>query len=237
MCPLRLDPTSTVLALARGLPPALHFRPELGKGAEFRTLAKEDVDLFFQSVGVLSGRAHILHVFPEAFENLSAVVKDDHAVSGVATRAPEEPGLVAAEGRREAVAAAEEIDGAGLAVVLGEDAAIVALVDGDAIPSDSSFVSDLFPAELVGVPLRQCGPGVGVFHDRELEGEIFCVGEKAVRGKNRHHHRGKVCAAGQQGECNGRFQPLAAGAGILATINRGLNRDGSGRQQHGINRS
>jgi hypothetical protein len=83
------------------LAPALHFRPELGESAEFRTLAKEDVDLFFQSVGVVSGCAHVLHLFPEAFENLSAVVKDDHAVAGVATRAPEEPGLVAAEGRRE----------------------------------------------------------------------------------------------------------------------------------------
>src|SRR5262249_21969152 len=138
-------PASRVLTQARRLSPALHFRPEMGEGAEFRTLAKEDVDLFFQGVGVLSGRAHIIHVVPEALENLSAVVEDDHAATGVATRAPEERGLVAAEGGREAGAATEEIDGAGLAVVLGEDAAIVALVDGDAIPSDSSFVSDLFP--------------------------------------------------------------------------------------------
>ena len=126
-------------ARARRLAPAFHSRPELGEGAEFRTLAKEDVDLFFQGVGVVSRRAHVLHVFPEAFESFFAVIEDDHAVAGVATRAPEEPGLVAAEGRREAVAATKEIDGAGLAVVLGEDAAVVALLSGDAIPSDEQL--------------------------------------------------------------------------------------------------
>jgi len=96
---------------------------------------------------------------------------------------------VAAEGRREAGAATEEIDGPSLAIILCEDAAVMALLGWDAIPSDSSFVSDFPPPELVGVPLRQCGPGVGVFHDWDLEGEIFCVCEKAVRRKNRHNHR------------------------------------------------
>src|SRR5262249_24485245 len=61
--------------------------------------------------------------------------------------------------------------------------------------------------------------------------------EKAVWGKNRYHHRGKMCTAGQQDECNGRFQPLAAGAGIFTTINRGLNQDGASGQQNGVNRS
>lgn len=171
----------TLLARARGLAPTLQFWPPLGQSAEFRTPAQEHVDLFFESVGVVSRRAYVLHMLPQAFENLSAVVEDDHAVPGVATRAPEEPGLVTAEGRWEAVAATEEIDGPSLAIVLGEDAAVVALLGWDAIPSDRSFVGDFFPAELVGVPLRQCGPCVGVFHDGELEGEILCVCEKTVR--------------------------------------------------------
>ena len=46
---------------------------------------------------------------------------------------------------------------------------------------------------------------MGVFHDGEFEGEIFRVGEEAVRRKNRHHHWGEMCAADQQDECDGGF--------------------------------
>ena len=53
-----------LLARARGLPPTLQFWPKLGQGAEFRTPAKEYVDLFFQSVGVVRRGAHVLHFFP-----------------------------------------------------------------------------------------------------------------------------------------------------------------------------
>src|SRR5437879_5960224 len=181
----------------RRLAPSLQFLPQLGEGSEFRAFAKENVDLFFQRVGVVSRCANVLHVFPETFENLSSVVQDNHAVAGVAARAPQKISLMAAEGWRQSGAAAKEIDGAGLAVVLGEDAAARALRGRDSIPGDSSFIDDFFPAELVRVPLRQGGPGVGVFHYRELERKIFRVSQKAVRRKNRHHHRSKVCSAGQ----------------------------------------
>src|SRR5260370_391005 len=221
----------------QNLSPSLQLRPELGEGSEFRALAKEDVNLFFQSVRVVSRGAHVLHVFPEAFENFSSVVEDNHAVAGVAARAPKKISLVATERGRQSLAAAKEIDGAGLAVVLGEDAAVPALGGGDAIPGDSSFVGDFFPAELVRVPLGEGGTGVGVFHDRELERKIFRVGQKAVRRKNRHHHRGKMCSAGQQDEHDGQFQPSAMGADVLRAMNRGFNHDSAGGQQHGINRS
>jgi hypothetical protein len=54
----------TLPARSRGLAPTLQGRPKLGQRAEFRTLAKEDVDLFFQGVRVVSRRAHVFHVFP-----------------------------------------------------------------------------------------------------------------------------------------------------------------------------
>src|SRR5437016_5241021 len=232
-CDFRFEEAAPLPKLA----PVLHFWPEPVEGAEFRTFAKEDVNLFFQRVGVVSRCSHILYVFPEALENLRPVVEDNHAVAGIATWSPEEPGLVAAEGRGESLAATKEIDSAGLSIVLGEDAAVMALINGDAIPGDSSFINNFFPAELVGVPLRQRGPGVRVFHDRELEGKMFCVGEEAVRRKNRHHHRSKMCATGQQDECDGGFQPLAAGVNIFTTIDRGLNHYGPSGQQHWINGS
>src|SRR5580700_8431027 len=144
-------------------------------------MAKEDVDLLFQRVGIVRRGADVFHVLPELFQNLFAVVEDDHAIAGVAARAPEKPGLMAAKRWRETLAGAEEIDGAGLAVVLGEDATVVAFGGGNAVPGDSGFIDDFFPAKLVGVPLWQRGASVRVFHDWELEGEIFRVGEEVVR--------------------------------------------------------
>src|ERR1700728_1718372 len=112
------------------------MRPELGEGAEFCAAADVDVDLFFQRVGIVGGLANVFDVIEEALEILPAVVENDHAVAGVAARSPEKPGLSAAEGAGQAVAAAEEVDGAGLSVVLGEDAAgfIFALVWRQAVP-------------------------------------------------------------------------------------------------------
>ena len=162
------------------LAPALEFRPELGEGAEFWAAADVDVDLFFQGIGIVGGLADVLDTIPKLFETFATVVEDDHTVAGIAARSPEKPGLVAAEGRRQSVAAPEEVDGAGLAVVLGEDAAgfICSLVRGKAIPRYGSFGNDFFPSELIGVPLGQGGTGVAVFHDRKLEGKIFHVGEE-----------------------------------------------------------
>ena len=64
ICPFPLDSRVRCWHETRGLAPTLQFWPKLGQGTEFRTLAKEDVDLFFQSVGVVDRRAHVLHVFP-----------------------------------------------------------------------------------------------------------------------------------------------------------------------------
>src|SRR5215469_9764256 len=131
------------------LTPALHPWPKLCEGTELFTLAKKDIDSSLQSPGIVSGRAHILHVFPQMFQNRFTIVEDDHAVTGIAPRAPEKPALVTAEGRRQARSPAIEIDGPCLAIVLGEDAAVVALFHGNAIPGQSGFVHDLLPAELV----------------------------------------------------------------------------------------
>ena len=62
---------------------------------------------------------------------------------------------MSAQGRRQAIAAAQEIDGAGLTVILGKDAAIPALPRTQTVPGLRGFRHDLFPSELVGVPLRQ----------------------------------------------------------------------------------
>jgi len=51
----------------------------------------------------------------------------------------------------------EEIDGPGLPVILRKDCAIRALFRRNSTPCNFRFVGNLFPTELIGVPLRQCG--------------------------------------------------------------------------------
>src|ERR1700734_267298 len=58
------------------LTPAFELRPEAGPGIELLAAADVDVDLLFQGVGVVGGRAYVFHVVPELFEAFSAVVED-----------------------------------------------------------------------------------------------------------------------------------------------------------------
>src|ERR1700674_2339232 len=113
---------------------------------------------------------------------------------------------MSAEGTRQAVAAAEKVDGAGLAVVLSEDPAgfvfVLALLGCQAVPRNGSFGDDLLPAKLIGVPLRQRGAGMAVLHDGKLEGKSLRVGEEAVGRKNRHSDGGEMRATGQQNDYN-----------------------------------
>ena len=71
---------------------------------------------------------------------------------------------MSAERARETIGSSEKIDGACLAVILREDAAIAALVGTQSIPGHGGFGHDLIPAKLVGVPLRQNRSGVAVLH-------------------------------------------------------------------------
>src|SRR5260370_42694830 len=114
---------------------------------------------------------------------------------------------MAAERVREAVARAEEVDGAGLSVVLSEDAAIVTLVCGDPIPGLGGFGDDFPPAELAGVPLRQICARMAVFNDPELEGTILHVGNETVRRENRNHDRHEMRASDEPDSEKPRLRP------------------------------
>ena len=143
------------------------FRPKLGERPEFGSPADEDRNLSFQGVRIIGGRAHVLDVVKEFFQRFLAIAEHDQAVSRIAARSPQKICLVSAEGGRQTVARSEKVDGAGLAIVLGEDAAIAALLYRDAVPGLRGFGDDLLPAELVGSttaagsPRRGCAPCAG----------------------------------------------------------------------------
>src|SRR5208337_3602588 len=106
---------------------------------------------------------------------------------------------MAAERARQAVAPPEKVDGASLAVVLGEDAAgfILPVFSGKAVPGYCGFRDNFFPAELIGVPLRERGAGMVVLHHGQLEGKGFGIGKEMVRGKDRHGDWGEMGACRQ----------------------------------------
>src|SRR6185369_2959981 len=64
-----------------GSAPTLHRGPELGERAEFRSLADEDIDLTFQRIGIVGGRAYVLDVVPKLLERFLVVVENNHAIA------------------------------------------------------------------------------------------------------------------------------------------------------------
>src|SRR5690349_16958125 len=125
------------------------MRPDVRPGIESLALADENRNLLLQGVRVGSGDAHQFDILPVALKDILAIIEHDHAIAGVATRAPEPIGAIAAHGAGQPLPAAEEIDGASLSVVLREDAAVGALRGGNSVPGDFSFVGDLLPSKLI----------------------------------------------------------------------------------------
>ena len=104
---------------------------------------------------VRCGPSNKLHFVPKVFQIFLSLIQDDHAVARIAARPPEPEGAVAADRRGQSLALVEEIDGSGFRIELAEDAAVLALGSRDAASGERSFVGDLLPSELIGVPLRQ----------------------------------------------------------------------------------
>src|SRR5258708_7887345 len=79
---------------------------------------------------------------------------DDHAFAGVITRSPQEIILMAADRTRQAVLRTEEVDGAGLPVILSEDRGPRADVRRKIVVNPRDLRRHFLPAELVGEELR-----------------------------------------------------------------------------------
>lgn len=118
---------------------------------------------------------------------------------------------MATQCRRQAIAAPEKINRAGLAVILREDGAIGALFRGELVPRLCGFGNDFVPAELIGVPLRQRGAPVLVFHDWKFERQTLSVGQEVIGRKNRDRDGRKVCTTGEQDGDHRRLEPRADG--------------------------
>src|SRR5258706_4549942 len=124
---------------------------------------------------------------------------------------------MATESWGQAVPASEEVDGAGLTVILGEDATVSALLRWDAIPGSHGLGNNLLPSELIGIPLRQSGTGVAVLHYRQLEGKSFGVGEEGFRRQHRNHDGKQMSTAGEEADYDHRLKQASARARTTRT--------------------
>src|SRR5258708_4399050 len=118
-----------------GLPPSLYFRPKFRQGSLLETTTNIDCKISLQRIRIVGCASYVFDAGPELLESLLIVVQDDHAITGVSARSPEEPGLVTAQRGRKAVLGSEKINGASLSVVLREDAAVISFVRRNPAPS------------------------------------------------------------------------------------------------------
>src|ERR1700688_3123204 len=91
---------------------------------------------------------------------------------------------MSAQRGRQAIFWTEEIDGPGLSIILGHNAAILALIHGNFVPGDDDLIHNFVPTELVGVVLRKCGPHVAVLASRQLDGQPLHVSYELLNGQN-----------------------------------------------------
>jgi len=84
-----------------------------------------------------------------------ALSQDNDALACILARSPYPVVLMSSDGLREAVLWPEEVDGAGVSIVIGKDRGFSLLFRGKRAVVGRNGLSDLLPAEHIGVKLRQ----------------------------------------------------------------------------------
>src|SRR5262249_46295737 len=156
--------------------------------AELRASTDINRDVPFKSVGIIRGCSYVLDVFKQLVKSTNLIIENNQALPGIAVRAPNPIAAISAYGVRQAVFMGKEIDGSGLTIVLGKNAAIAPLVWAKLVPRHRCFIDHLLPSKLVGVPLRQNCAGVRVLRDGQLEWQLLHVQDEAIGRKNRHRY-------------------------------------------------
>src|SRR5471030_1711725 len=149
------------------LVPLLHLRPDIFEVPSQSTAEKNVIALIQARIGIVSaaGDLNALEVLPIS---PAVTAENNHNVAGIVPGAPVPVGLVIADGFGQAVLWSEIIDGAGLAVTVGEDRRSGALFRRQAVVNTRHLAHHIFPAELVGKVLRQRSGGL-VFSFRRFQ--------------------------------------------------------------------
>src|SRR6266498_4700136 len=153
--------------------PALHLRPDLAQRL-LEATAIENVEMLVRHGVRVIHAGDLLHIREARLEIRLPSGHDDHALTGVSTRPPEEVALMPADGRWQAVSRAEQVDGPGLPVVLAEDGGLGANFLRKVVEDLGNGAGHLLPAELVGEDLRQRTEPVR-FYGRLAETQCFRI--------------------------------------------------------------
>src|SRR5207302_4391069 len=81
--------------------------------------------------------------------------ENDHAFAGVIARTPKPMSVMVADRFGQAVLLAKEINRAGLAITVGEDRGLRALVGRERVVNPADFARHFLPAEFIREMLRQ----------------------------------------------------------------------------------
>src|SRR5882724_8618016 len=177
------------------LAPFFQPRPELREGPEFWPMANEDGNLALQCIRIVGGLAHVLDALEEAFQDLSRIVQHNQAIPRIALWTPQKISLVTAEGVRQSIAGAKEIDGSCLTVVLRENTAARPLFGRETAIGLVHCGDHLFPAELIGEVLREYRAHVAMLTARDFERQVRHIGNELLNGKNWHNDGRKPSSA------------------------------------------
>jgi hypothetical protein len=144
------------------------------------------VMLVIHDPGCVKG-AEIDHFGVAIFVVGCVVAESQHGFAGVAIPAPVEVVLMAADGGGQAVYWAEDIHGAGFAVVAAEDGGAGAHVGRQSVVADGKAFNHLWPAEAVREYLRQRTGKLFLFDF--VGAETSRISVVFLRRQNCQHHR------------------------------------------------
>src|SRR5262244_4460422 len=123
----------------------------------------------------------------------------------------------------------EEVDSAGLPVVLSHNAAVRLLRRIEPRPGLGDIRDHLLPAKLVSIMLRKNSCHMAVFAPRNLERKLIHVDNKLIYWKDRNNDRSDPGTAQKQNDHDQRPQP-----GLTRFFNPIVESYRPGRQEHRI---
>src|SRR5258707_10895170 len=158
----------------------LQLRPYLLQVSRLQPAGEEDVKILIAARVRVGQAAHVIDMLEMRVLAFRVAVQDDHDVAGIVARAPNPIIVLPADGPRQSIPGAIEIDGRGLAPEIGEDRGPRLLFWRQAVVHARHLLDHLRPPKLVGKILRQRAV-VLVLSLWRLEADPFLITDKAFR--------------------------------------------------------
>src|SRR5215831_1547819 len=151
---LALGSKIATLAMRSSSVPVLQLRPQFLQRLLEPSAIEHVAMLVRHRVWVVHAR-DLLHAYKQLLEALLAIIHEDHTFASVIARSPEEIALVTADRPRQSIFRPEEIDRAGLAIVLDKDRRLRSNIRRQTVVNARHRRDHFRPAKLGRIILRQ----------------------------------------------------------------------------------